>query len=759
MLSLLSAARAGLRARRRRALIAALGVFAAALVVGTCVTVSYGFSTGFARAAERADLPDVVARFRPQSKAFVDDRVAALPNLARRAYRLEVTNVELRANGKATPKGAVHVVLDASAPRGYAIVVGRDLDGSDGEVVIEQGLARTWSLQPGDRLSVGGLGRLRIAGVSMSPDNVAYPLASAARVYVGQAPVRRAFGAGVMRANVALLWLNDPARTDATLAQARVATYGVGGLRFVTRSGIRVLLNQAGGIVIALLVAFSLVALVAAGTMLAAGAQAEVQRRLPAFGVQRALGYTPDRIAAEQGMEAVLVAVPATLLGLSAGALLVTPAADDLLAALNEAPPGVALLRPLMLSFLAVVALFVAAATWPAWRAARRSPALLLRAGDLAGARARARTTGTRGGGLIALGARFVTARRGRWLAGIATIGACAGIALLMLALASLLERLRDDPGTLGKRYELTIQPGPASLSKVRAIVGVAAAEKRYSVRVADSFRLGESLTLVAYPGDHTRFEAPALAEGRRVRGPGEVEVGTALAELLGLRPGSTLAVQSPGGSELRFEVVGVVRALDQEGRVAFVQSRRVLAAEPGLSPAIAVALEPGANRDLVARRLRALGAFPQAATTAAPRNGSFVGLLAAVLRSVGLAVGLVCLYALVQVLAMTVRERRSTVAVLRASGADTFTLALVFAGAALAVALPAAVVAALLERVVLSPLVSRLASQFAALPLSASLGQVLLVVISLLMFALAAALIAARVAVREPVVAGLRAE
>ncbi len=86
------------------------------------------------------------------------------------------------------------------------------------------------------------------------------------------------------------------------------------------------LLSQAAGIVISLLVAFSLVALVAAGTMLAAGAHADVQRRLSAFGVQRALGFTPARIAALQAVEAALVAVPAAALGHRARARSRSPA-------------------------------------------------------------------------------------------------------------------------------------------------------------------------------------------------------------------------------------------------------------------------------------------------------------------------------------------------------------------------------------------------------------------------------------------------
>ena len=85
--------------------------------------------------------------------------------------------------------------------------------------------------------------------------------------------------------NLAQLWLVDPAKADVTLTQARAVSFGIGRLQLVTREGVRVLLSQAAGIVISLLAAFSLVALLAAGTMLAAGAHADVQRRLSGLGV------------------------------------------------------------------------------------------------------------------------------------------------------------------------------------------------------------------------------------------------------------------------------------------------------------------------------------------------------------------------------------------------------------------------------------------------------------------------------------------
>jgi hypothetical protein len=733
---------AGLRARRSRTLLAAAGVLAASLVVGTAATVGFGLATGFDRAADQADLPDVIARFDDEPRSTLDERVRALPNLAARSYRWERNHVPLAANGHFTHDGAIHLLLGGR--HGYEVLAGRDLSGRRGEVVAEQGLARAWDLQVGDTIRVGRAGDLRLVGIASSPDNVAFPLARAARVYLNDVDADAP-------ANIALLWLNDRSKADVTLTQARSVSFGLGRLEFVTREGVRVLLSQAAGIVISLLVAFSLVALVAAGTMLAAGAHADVQRRLGAFGVQRALGFTPGRIAALQAVEAAVVAIPAAALGIAIGAVAVAGPAGDLLAALNERPPGWALLPPLAIALLAVVTVVVAAATWPAWRAARRPPAEILRGGDLTPRPGHLSV----GAGLAALGARFATAARGRWVAAVATIGVCAGIVTLMLALASLLERLRDDPGTVGKRYQLTVRMDPVDLGAVEAIPGVADAGIRYAVDATDSFRLDKPFRLIAYRGDHTRFEAPPLAEGRRVRGPGEIEVGLALADALGLRPGSTLAAGLPDGSEARFRVVGVVRALESNGRIAWTRPDRL----GELSPSTVVRLDGGADREAVERALFDIGAVPQRVGGATTRNAAFLGVLAAVLRGVGLTVALVCLYALVQALAVTARERRGAVALLRACGGDGGTVALVLLGAAAAVAIPGALVGVALEVTVLGPVVARLAAGFATLPIAPGAGQVILVVAGLVVLAAVATALVARRVLREPVVLGLREE
>jgi hypothetical protein len=736
----------------RRTRLAFAGVLLAAAMAGAAVTVAYGLATGFDRAAREADLPDVIVRFRAESRADIDRIVRALPNVADRAYHLEATDVGMDAAGGSSEKGSLEVV--DSGRRGYAIVAGRDIDGRANEVVVERGVANEWHLHVGDEVRVGRLGTLRVAGIAVAPDNVAFPLASAPRMYVSRTWIEREAQTR-LPVSQALIWAADPARVDVLLQQARATSTQVQGVRFITRSGVRVLIDSAAGIVIALLVAFSLVALGAAATMLAATTAADVQRRLAAIGVQRAVGFSRGRIAGEYAWRAVRTGLPAGVVGVAVGSLAVRGPSGHLLEALNEQAPGWALLAPLAASLVAIVAIVAVAAAWPAWRATARPTVALLRGAHVAGARRRLPL----GGGFAALGARLALARRGRAAATVAVLAVSGAVVLLMLGLASLVAALRDDPGSVGKRYDLSARLPADRVADVRSLPGVADAAPRYVVQGADSFALGEPVKLVAFPVDHTRFEDPPLDAGRRLRGDGEAEIGVGLAQALGVGIGSTLAVQLPGGGEARFAVVGTVRALDDNGRVAYVRPRRLLAADPGASPQIVIRLEHGADRAAVTRRLAALGAQPSAVGGATTRNGAFLGTLAALLRAVAIVDALVCLYALVQALGLVARERRPTLALLRATGAESSTVVAVLAGAALAVALPAALVALALERLVLAPLVGHLAAGYADVGPRSSVGQAALAIGGLALLGVVAAAWVTRRAVAEPPVVGLREE
>ena len=746
-----------MRGRRDRVLVAAALTAAAGLAVGVAGSVGFALATGYDRAAQRSDQPDLLARFAPGRLSALDARLRRLPNVERIVYRLEVNRIALAANGRSRRNGAVHVVRPGR--RGYAIVAGRDLGERPGEALVERGVAREWGLEPGDRIDARGLGRLRVAGIALSVDNVAFPLATVPRIYVAQAEIDRRFGADPdPGANLALVWLADPDRLDITLAAARPAAFGLRTEQLLTRRGVQQVIDQAAGIVIALLAVFALVASACAGAMLAAAAGADVRRRAPVLGLQRALGATRRQVIVEQLLDVAVVAAPAAALGLGVGAFAAAAPTSALLGYLNEVGPGLALLGPLAAAFAGLVAVVVAGAAWPAWQLTRRPVTSLLRGGDLPPAPARRRTGGrASSAGLLMLGARFALARRGRWLASVGVLAVATAAVLLILAVADLLVSLRDDPGTLGRRYALTVPGTARDAAAVARVPGVAAAAQRSTIEAADSFSLTQPLRVIAYPADHVAFEAAPLATGRRLRTAREVEVGLGLADALGLRPGSLLAIQSATGRELRFRVAGVVRALENDGRIVYARTAPLLRDDPSLGGPIAVRLERGADRGEVTRRLARAGfaGTPTGAATLSSR--SFLAVLATVLRTVALAIGLVCLAAVLQTLGLTTRDRRRSLAVLRASGARPRHLGALLAGAAGAILLPALIVAVMLQRLVLGPIVAGLTADYATLPLGVGALDGLVAGGGLAFVGMVAVVLATRSSIHEPIAAELQ--
>ncbi|MEO6859676.1 MAG: ABC transporter permease [Solirubrobacteraceae bacterium] len=755
MTGLAAQALEALRARSRRALLTGLGIALAAAMLSVALVIADGLGGGFARAARAADLPDVIVRFDPQSYQRVVRRIRALPDIAAFSTRMEFTNVGITARGHRNEQASAEVV--GPGRRGYAIVAGRNVGNRFGDVVIERGLAQAWGIPLGGTLRVDGLGSLRVVGFAEAPDDVGFPL-GVPRFYLSRAGIAARFGSDPNpQVSVVELWLRDPRLLGAVLVQARTTSFGLHGLRVITRSGVRVLLDQAAGIVIDLLVALSLFALATAGVMLAASARAEIQRRLTTIGITRALGASRGYLVTTQVVEVLVVAIPAATLGLLAGFIAAVGPSDRLLTMLNEPPPGAALILPLCTGWLLSVGTPALAAAWPAWRAAGRPPVALLQGAELRSSRGSrlGRARGSRPG-MVSLGARLLVARRARLIATALTLGASTAFVLLLLALASALSALETDPGALGKRYQLTASLPASGVGRVRAIPGVQAAAPRYQVEAVDSFALGETLDVVAYPGDHTVFEAPPLTAGHRLRGPGQAEVGAGLADALGLSPGSTLAIALPTGVELRLRVAGIVSSLDHDGRVAYIPARALLHGAPRASEQIAIRLAPGADLAAVSQALTRLGAPATPAAGATARGAPLVATLRALLRAMAIVDGLVCLYALVQTCTLTLQERRGTVAVLRATGAGAAAILRLLAGAVLALVVPAAVFGVLLERLVLGPALSQLAASYATLELNAGLVQIVLVIGGLLVAGALAVLVVTRRASREPVIAGL---
>jgi putative ABC transport system permease protein len=753
-------ARQALRRQRRRALLGAAGVALSAAMLAAAIVITAGLGNGFGRAAKAADLGDLIVRFKSEHAKQIVKRIDALPDIAGFALRTEVTSATI-AYGGHVAGNAVAEVVGGGHRQGFVVVAGQPLRGSGREVLVEAALASAWHIKIGSWLRVRGLGRERVVGFAEGPDDVGYPLA-APRFYLSRASIDTIFGPHPdPEVNFAEIWLRNPRYVNEVLVQARDESFGLRDVQFATRSGVQVLVHQAAGIVIDLLVALSVIALATAAVMLAASSQAEVQRRMRSIGIRRAVGASRAHVTLMHSLEALLVAVPAATLGTLAGWLATYGAGNRLLTLLNEPGPGTALILPLLAGVLAGVAIPMAGAAWPAWAAARRPVISLLRGADVAraGSTRNRWPRRTRGhGGLTSLGARLVAARRARLAVTVTMLACSTAFILLMVALAATLSSLATDPQELGKHYQIIASAPPAAAPLVARIPGVQAAAPRYELHAADAYSLGELVDVIAYPQDHTLFEAPPLDSGRRLRGDDEAEVGVGLADAMGLAPGSALLLQLPSGNQLRLRVAGTVSSLDDDGLVAYVPAAALLAADPAAPSQIAVLLRPGADQTAVTAALRRLGATPQQTAGAVARGAPLVAVLKTILLAVAIVDGLVCLYALIQACALTVQERRRTVAVLRACGGGSVAVRRLLAGSVLALVAPAAILGVLLERLILGPALSNLAASYATLQLQASATQVLITVAGLVLAGAVAVWWVARAAVRESVITGLAA-
>ena len=229
-------ARQGVRARRRRVLLTAVGIALASAMLAAAVVISYGLGTGFDRAARAASLPDIIVRFNDKSARTVAQRITALPDVARYALRLEVTNVG----------------IDLDRRREFRGRRGRGGDRSRSSPrVRDRGRARPAQ----HRLRAARRARVRacVGGPSRRQDGRARARADARRrvrrgarqrrlsrspshVSTSRVP-RSAARFGPERnpeVNLAEIWLRDPKYLDEVLVQARATSYGLRSITFAT---------------------------------------------------------------------------------------------------------------------------------------------------------------------------------------------------------------------------------------------------------------------------------------------------------------------------------------------------------------------------------------------------------------------------------------------------------------------------------------------------------------------------------------------
>ena len=728
----LRTALAGLRSRRARAVTTGLGVALAAAMLAAAVVISYGLGTGFTRAAKAAGLPTIVVRFDPQRASVVRHRILALPDVARYSLRFEVTAARLAYDGHRSRTGVVEVLDRPGVHVGYDVVAGENLPPRGSDALIEKGLAESWGVGLGDTIQVAGLGPEKVVGIAEGPDDVGYPLA-APRIYISRPALDARYGRERQpRVNLADIYLRDPRYVNEVLTQARATAFGLRNVQFLTSAGIRILLDQAAGIVIDLLIALSIIALITAGVLLAASARAEVQRRLGAIGVRRAVGETRGQVALAQGLEGLLVAVPFGSLGIAVGVLLTASPDSRLLTLLNEPAPASALIIPVVLAWLACRArsrawcglASLARGRWAGDRPAAGRRRESTHATNQADATRRSRSTrsasrqrATRAAGRDHRDAR--TVGRVRAPDAVARFGA--------LIARDRSRRARKEVRAHRQPTSLRCPAGPGDprcCGRRSALLDVGRRLLRARRDDRRDRLSGKSRDL---RGTATRLRATPAGHATRSRSaPG-------LADALGLSEGSILAVEFGNGVEARFTVSGIVSSLQSDGRVAYVSARGLLRADPNVGEELAVVLSPNADQDAVERALVGLGATPTSR-----RRGDREG------RAAGQRVAddppscrdrrrsRLPLCADPGLRADRVRTSSDDRGAARVRGGRPAPWHGCSPGAVAMLVVPAAIIGVLLERFVFGPGLSRLAENYATLPLDAGAPQILAVLAGL---------------------------
>ena len=189
---------AALRARRGRTLLAAVGVLAASLVVGTATTVGYSLATGFDRAAEQRRPARRARALHREPRGAVDARVSRAAEPRGALLPHEQLNQRLVAGAHPTAQGRGHRgarraprLPDRRGPRPARRRGRRRRDRARARARVGPGVGDT--LTVADR-ALPARSALRVVGIAVSPDNVAFPLASAARVYVSEQEFVNALG-------------------------------------------------------------------------------------------------------------------------------------------------------------------------------------------------------------------------------------------------------------------------------------------------------------------------------------------------------------------------------------------------------------------------------------------------------------------------------------------------------------------------------------------------------------------------------------
>lgn len=442
------------------------------------------------------------------------------------------------------------------------------------ETVLDRGFANDLGIRVGQTVSLltaTGTTQLQVVGLAVSADWGAYPDWTPGLGYVLPQTLPLIQPDRSQRSSRIALRLADPAASQAFIARA-VAAYPAANIGSVDWHDVQSNLAFDTHLNVVLLGAFSLIALLAAGFVIANVIGGRVLAQGRDIGLLKAIGCTPAQVAALFLAENLVLGLAGGVVGIAAGLalapLLLTRSAAALhTTALPSRDPLLAL--GTLLGVLALIALFT---LLPAWRGGRLGTVRAITGGighpSARPSRVARLAARLRLPVVVLLGAKDAFARPLRaWLT-VAALVLTVVCAVVALGGEASIRALLARPST-GSHVDLEVHPGNLSAdATTRILAGFPAVRAVLTSRDVDGTIPGNDVDVQgrAVGGDVTAFR-PAILQGRWIAAPNEAVTGQGFLDFYGYKIGDSVRMLVDG-KPLTLKLVGRILEADNNGRV-----------------------------------------------------------------------------------------------------------------------------------------------------------------------------------------------
>jgi putative ABC transport system permease protein len=419
-----------------------------------------------------------------------------------------------------------------------------------------------------------------------------------------------------------------------------------------------------------LLTAFSVVAGLASGFLIANAIGQAVRAQTRQIGLLKAVGFTGRQLVLLYLGEYVGLALVASLVGLGVGSLLAPGILRPVVAMFGETlvrpPLWIALVTPS--SALLITTLFT---LWPVRRAVRLNVVAAIRTG---GERPRRRAVRLPHISLsLATGVRDIFSRPLRSVLTALGLGMAVLTLAFALTLQATLQSFIDDPVQIVGDGDLYLGRTPyLPDAEVRHLIAKQPEVAACYSEIWGGFKFPgeeETLSLRARAGDLEDFRFPIL-EGRMFSSPEEVIVGYGLAKERNLHPGDMVTILLDG-EPLQLQVVGTYRETSNLGRMLMLPAETLRRALPEAEPySYVLKLGPEADDKALAATLRsASGDLLEVEVVSEMTLPDFLAVLPKVMTVLSLVLGGIAVIGVFNSVWMGVQERQREFGLLKAVG------------------------------------------------------------------------------------------